>query len=171
MSVANIMGTVVTQSSYQRARASVANMQGGNLNAVGVLSAIQQLIPGTGVSANTQAFNGSGQSNLGIHPAMLRKAANDPEEMVRLKALSLDIHEMQSSSIRGLESRGITVYASGTIIHADGTSSGWTITRSPDLREQRRESRAIFELDDRPSQVELMRQHLEEINATRSWTA
>jgi len=171
MDVANIMGTVVTQSSYQRARASVANMQSGNINSGGVLSAIGQLTQGTSVSTNTQPFVGGGQSNIGIHPAMLRRASNDPEEMVRLKALALDVHEMQTASIRWHEARGITVLAMGTIIHEDGSSSGWSITRSPDLRSERRTQ---FELpeDDRPSWVELMRQHMESLDehATRSWT-
>ena len=183
MGVANILGTVVTQSSYQQARASVSNMPSGNLRPNDVLATIQQLRPNVTVSTNTSPFSGGGM-NLGIHPEMLRRAADDPEEMVRLKALSIDILNGLENSVRGFESRGITVYARGVIIHEDGSSSGWGIVRGPDLREERR---AQFELpeDDRPSWVELMRQRLEEImqeeenrsqhleheNATRSWTA
>ena len=172
MNVANILGTVVSQNSYQRARASVANMQGGNLRLGDVLSAIQQFVQGTNVSTNTSPFSGSGAANLGIHPAMLRKAANDPEQMVRLKALAIDITETQAASTRAWESRGITVVARGAIIHEDGTSSGWSITRSPDLREERR---ARFELpeSDRQSWVELMTQNRERAmeKESRSWLA
>jgi len=185
MSVANINGTVVRQSAYQQARASVENMQGGNLRPGDVLAAIQQLTSSVNVSTNTRDFSGNSGMHLGIHPSMLRRAADDPEELVRLKALALCTMETQAASTQAWESRGITVVARGSIIHADGSSSGWSITRSPDLREERRNR---FELpeDDRPSWVELMRQHLEESmreaeenqpshledeNSTRNWIA
>ncbi|MCL2217836.1 MAG: hypothetical protein FWB91_12585 [Defluviitaleaceae bacterium] len=184
MDVANINGSVVSQSAYQQARASVANMQSGNLNANGVLSAIQQFTSGVNLSTSMAPFTGGGM-NLGIHPEMLRRAGSDPEEMVRLKALVIDHVEAMRGSIQSFASQGIEVIAQGARIHEDGTSSGWLITRTPDLREQRRERRAEFELpeDDRPSWAELMRQRLEAIiqdeenqprnledeNATRSW--
>jgi hypothetical protein len=186
MSVANINGSVVSQGAYQRARASVTNMPSGNLNANGVLSAMKQFTSGVNLSTSMAPFTGGGM-NLGIHPEMLRRAGSDPEEMVRLKALVIDHVEAMRGSIQSFASQGIEVIAQGARIHEDGTSSGWLITRSPDLREQRRERRAEFELpeDERPSWVEIMRQQLEEImqeeenqpphleheNATRSWTA
>ena len=170
MSVANILGTVVSQNSYQRARASVANMQGGNLRSGDALSMVQQFVQGTNVSTNTSPFSGSGTANLGIHPAMLRKAANDPEQMVRLKALAMDISEAQAASTRALESRGITVIARGAIIHEDGSSSGWSITRSPDLRGERRSQFQLPE-SDRQSWVEIMRENIERAmeNGSRGW--
>jgi hypothetical protein len=88
------------------------------------------------------------------------------------------------ASAQSFASQGIEVIGQGTIIHEDGSSSGWLITRSPDLRSERR---AQFELpeDDRPSWVELMHQQLEEMlqdeenqverveeeDSTRSWMA
>ena len=182
MSVANINGSVVSQSAYQQARASVANMPNGNLNTSGVLSAMKQFTSGVNLSTSMAPFTGGGM-NLGIHPEMLRRAGSDPEEMVRLKALVIDHVEAMRGSIQRFASQGIEVIAQGARIHEDGTSSGWLIARSPDLRGERR---AQFELpeDDRPSWVELMRQHLEESmseaeenqpshledeNSTRNW--
>ena len=124
MSGANINGTVVRQSAYQQARASVENMQGGNLRPGDVLAAIQQLTSSVNVSTNTRDFSGNSGMHLGIHPSMLRRAADDPEELVRLKALALCIMETQAASTQSWESRGITVVARGSIIHADGSSSG-----------------------------------------------
>ena len=183
MSVASILGTTVSQSSYQRARASVESVQGGNQSVGNILQTIRQLVPGLNVSTITSPFSGSG-GNLGIHPAILRRASNDPEEMVRVKALAMDAYKGETAFRQGQEARGITVHAHGTIIHEDGTTSGWAIVQGPDLRERRTQ----FELpeDDRPSWVELMRQHIEEAmleaeenqpsnledeNSTRNWMA
>jgi len=164
MSVANINGSVVSQGAYQRARASVANMPSENLNASGVLSAMKQFTSGVNLSTSMAPFTGGGM-NLGIHPEMLRRAGSDPEEMVRLKALVIDHVEGMRNSIQRFASQGIEIIAQGARIHEDGTSSGWMIGRGPDLREQRRERRIEFELpeEDRPSWVELMRQHMESL--------
>jgi len=167
MSVVNIGGSIVRQSAYQQARESVANMQDGNLNAGSVLAAIQQLNSNVNVSNNTSAFSGNTGMHLGIHPAFLRRAGNDPEEMVRLKALAIDHVDAMSASARSFASQGITVIAQGSVIHEDGTSSGWLITRSPDLRGERRTQ---FELpeSDRPSWAEIMQESIERAMADES---
>jgi|GEM_PF-721169 len=187
MDVANINGSVVSQSAYQQARASVANMQGGNQSIGNILSTIRQLVPGLNVSTITEPFSGSG-ANLGIHPEILRRAADDPEEMVRVKALAMDAYIGETAFRQGMEARGITVHAHGTIIHEDGTTSGWAIVQGPDLRERRTQFELPYDYDedDRPSWAELMHQqleeamreaeenqpnHLEDEEATRSWMA
>jgi len=84
-------------------------------------------------------------------------------------------------TVQRFANRGIEITAVGSVIHEDGTSSGWMMGRSKGAGERRFE----FELpeDDRPSWAELMRQRLEAIiqdeenqprsledeNATRSW--
>ena len=184
MNVVNIGGSIVRQSAYQQARASVENMQSGNLNAGGVLAAIQQLNSNVNVSNNTSAFSGNSGMHLGIHPAFLRRAADDPEEMVRLKALAIDHMNGMVDTVKRFADRGIEISAVGSVIHADGTSSGWMIGRKADSSERR----TLFDFpeDDRPSWVELMRKHLEEAmreaeenqpshledeNSTRNWMA
>ena len=172
MSVVNINGSIVRQSAYQQARASVANMQGGSLNTGGVLAAIQQLRPNTNVSTNTAAFSGGGRMNLSIHPAMLRRAGNDPEEMVRLKALAIDHMNGMVDTVQRFANRGIEITAVGSVIHEDGTSSGWMMGRSKGANEIRTQ----FELPEgeRTSWAEIMQQKLEELlesrtDETRSW--
>jgi len=166
MSVVNIDGSIVRQSAYQQARASVANMQDGNLNAGGVLAAIQQLNSNVNVSSNTSAFSGNTGMHLGIHPAFLRRAGNDPEEMVRLKALAIDHMNGMVDTVQRFASRGIEITAVGSVIHEDGTSSGWMMGRSKGASERRTQ----FELpeSDRPSWVEIMRESMERAMADES---
>ena len=166
MSVVNINGSVVRQSAYQQARASVANMQGGNLNAGGVLASIQQLNANVNVSNNTSAFSGNTGMHLGIHPAFLRRAGNDPEEMVRLKALAIDHMNGMVDTVQRFANRGIEITAVGSVIHEDGTSSGWMMGR----KNPTREIRTQFELpeSDRPSWVEIMQESIERAMADES---
>jgi len=95
VNVVNIKNNVVSAASYRRARELVTNNHesfGTGRAAQGnVLSALQQLTPNLNISTNMQPFSSFGGSmNLGIHPAMLRKASDNPEEMVRLKALVME---------------------------------------------------------------------------------
>ena len=172
MNVVNINGSIVRQSAYQQARASVTNMPGGNLRPGDVLAAIQKLNPNVNLSNNTSAFSGNTGIHLGIHPAFLRRAADDPEEMVSLKALAIDHMNGMVESARRFESQGITVIAQGSIIHEDGISSGWIIARSPDLRGERKSQFKLPE-SDRQSWVEIMRESIERAmeKESRSWLA
>jgi len=160
----NINGSWVSPTSYQRARASVASMQedGGRMSANDVLSSLQQMMPNWNISNNTSAFNGTGIRNIGIHPNVLRKMADDPEEMVRFKALVLDGEYTVPQHENWARQNGFEITGRGTIIDRDGNVSSWVMGRGGGRGDERR---SLLELpeEDRPSWTELMRQQLESL--------
>ena len=158
----NINGSWVTQASYQRARSLVKEREeGGRNSGNNVLASLRQAMPGWNISTNMQPFSGTGIQNIAIHPSMLRKAANDPDEMVRLKALVMDSEKANSSLGAWARQSGSQVISNGFIIDADGNTKSWgkSISRTGPER------RSILDLpqNNRPSWAELMRKHLDSL--------
>jgi len=156
----NIGGTWVTQASYQKARNMVASKQEGSGTSPNeVKASLQQAMQGWNFSTSMQGFNGSGLRNIAIHPGALRKAANDPEEMVRLKAFALDGEKANANLRQWEQATGLTLKSFGVIIDADGNMSSW----SKSINRTGAERRSLFDLPGRPSWAELMRRHLESL--------
>ena len=168
MSNVNINGSWVSPASYQKARNLAASKaESGNTSARSILGSIRQMVPGLNISTNTEPFGSSGLNNLGIHPNVLRKMENDPEEMVRFKALILDVEEAFRHHDRLSQSQGMNVVARGLIIDADGNTSGWSIVQSANGGPDRRN---VVDLNnnDGLSVFERMRLILEELAEKRA---
>ncbi|MCL2002959.1 MAG: hypothetical protein FWG72_03010 [Oscillospiraceae bacterium] len=173
----NVNGSWVSQESYHKAVALTANRQ-ENANARSVANSVWQMFAGWGQSTDTKPFLASGVHNVSIHPQVFRDMANDPEKMIEMKARFLDTIKFQQWGADQIRARGDTVIAMGTIFSADGSSSSWTIARTPDTRAQRR---SLIEIpkNEKPTWVELMRRHMEQMRELKaapaargkSWTA
>ena len=121
--IVNANGSYVSEASYLRARRIVADRADGSINCKNdVLASLREMVPRWNITTITAPFHGTGHFNMGIHPDMLSRAANDPDELIRLKALMLDADKMRI--IPGKAD------VSGMIIYADGGGSAWGKTTS-----------------------------------------
>jgi len=94
MSIVNVGGLSVSKNSYRRAREIVDNKpEGGKKTAADVLASIRQMKPGWNISTISDNW-GPGVRNLQIGSGILERMAEDPEAMIRYKALILDLEEL-----------------------------------------------------------------------------
>ena len=94
MSVVNVGAFAVSQASYKRARSIVENRPAGTRKTANdVLASIREMKPGWTVSTTTADW-GEGFRNLAICRNTLNRMAEDPEAMVRYKALILDLEDI-----------------------------------------------------------------------------
>jgi len=98
MKAVNIGNITVSKNSYQRAREIVtnrkANASGERKTAADVLSSIREMKPSWVVSNTSNAPWQEGARNLQISDSILERMANDPEAMVKYKALILDLEDL-----------------------------------------------------------------------------
>lgn len=93
MSMVNLNGLSVSESSYRRARQIVEKRpEGGRKSANDVLASLRQMMPGWNISTSSSNW-GEGFRNIEISSSTLNRMAEDPEAMVRYKALILDLED------------------------------------------------------------------------------
>ena len=100
MSTVNLGNFVVTQESYNRARASTENARAnhtGRKTAQDVLSTLRDSKPGWVISTSRSDW-GPGARNIQIDSRTLQRMADDPEVMTRYKALMMDF-ELQVPAV------------------------------------------------------------------------
>ena len=176
LSIVNLSGLSVSESSYRRARQIVENkqQQGGKKTADSVLASIRQMKPGWVVDTHSGNWR-PGVRNLEISPNVLSRMAEDPEVMVKYKAMILDLEDLvpeleewaQQNEGKSLEFK-IT-------LDANGMSKAVGIVRTL----MGGEMRTTFELpnNERATWSDLIRQKLdslvegraEDANGERSW--
>ena len=177
MSVVNISGTAVSQASYKKARGLAADKKesGATKSASSVMESIRQMMPGWNVSTNPAELRGNGMRNLEIAPSVLERMAEDPEELVRFKAIILDLEQVvQELEHSFTDENDVNKLILQIIVDADGNISARGAARTSDGAIRRRE----FDMSERdlPSWAELLRKHMddmrsgnEEEDGTRSW--
>lgn len=77
-------------------------------------------------STNTQPFSQKGTNNIQIAPSILAQMQNNPEKRLEYEALIYDCAQLSYSG--QINSNG-HIKAAGTIINADGSVSGWSISQ------------------------------------------
>jgi len=94
-----------------------------------MLSHLSEKYKDTGFTASTAPFQGKGNNNIGISPNILRQMEEDPEKRLEYEALIYDCVQVAKNA-PSKTANGSNIVASGFIIHADGSLSGWSISRS-----------------------------------------
>jgi len=93
MAMQQIGAINVSQTSYKRAREIVENKpQGVKKSADEVLESLRKMMPGWTISTTSADWT-AGVRNIEIDRDVLERMAEDPEAMVRIKALILDLEE------------------------------------------------------------------------------
>ncbi len=90
------------------------------------LKGLSERYPNINFSTSTQPFSQKGTNNIQIAPSILAQMQSNPEKRVEYEALIYDCAQLSSSG--QINSNG-HVKAAGTIINADGSVSGWSITQ------------------------------------------
>ena len=96
MSIINLAGMNVSENSYRRAREIVDGKNlapGTQKTRQGVLDSIRQMMPDWTVTTNKSDW-GDGHRNLEVGEGILQRMADDPEAMVRYKALILELEDI-----------------------------------------------------------------------------
>ncbi|MDE5926029.1 MAG: hypothetical protein K2N75_05630 [Helicobacter sp.] len=101
------------------------NTDSNNPNANSLLSELAKKYSNFKFNANTQ----QGLNNLSIAPNILQEMAQDPKVREKYEALIYDINELAKNPLRK-NLLGGEIEASGFVINADGSVSGWSISRS-----------------------------------------
>ena len=94
-----------------------------------MLSHLSEKYKDTGFTASTAPFQGKGNNNIGISPNILRQMEQDPEKRLEYEALIYDCVQVAKNAPTKT-ANGSNIVASGFIIHADGSLSGWSISKS-----------------------------------------
>ncbi|MCL2356249.1 MAG: hypothetical protein FWC70_03675 [Defluviitaleaceae bacterium] len=93
MSIVNLSGLTVTEGSYRRARQIVdERSQENRKTGSEVLASLREMMPGWTITTCASQW-GNGARNLEISERTLERMAQDPEAMVRYKALVLDLED------------------------------------------------------------------------------
>jgi hypothetical protein len=92
MSIVTLAGLTVSESSYRRARQIVNEQRGERKSTAEVLSSLREMMPGWTITTSASQW-GDGARNIEISERTLERMAEDPEVMVRYKALILDLDE------------------------------------------------------------------------------
>ena len=94
MSIVNLNGISVSKASYQRAREIVENKPAtGRKSANDVLDFLRKKLPGWNISTSSRDW-GEGFRNIEISHGVLRRMAENPEDMIKYKAIILDYKEL-----------------------------------------------------------------------------
>lgn len=90
------------------------------------LKGLSECYPNINFSTNTQPFSQKGTNNIQIAPSILAQMQNNPEKRLEYEALIYDCAQLSYSG--QINSNG-HIKAAGTIINADGSVSGWSISQ------------------------------------------
>ena len=93
MSMVQIGALNVSQTSYNRARDIVNNKPEGRKTAQGVLESLRKMMPGWTIVTDSSQWT-AGVRNIEIDYDVLERMAEDPEAMVKFKALILDLEDV-----------------------------------------------------------------------------
>lgn len=93
MSVVNLGGLTVTEGSYKKARGIVEKKPEGSRKSTNdVLNSLRTMMPGWNITTEVSHW-GEGSRNIQIDESILERMAEDPEAMVKFKALILDLED------------------------------------------------------------------------------
>ena len=92
MGIINLNGLSVTESSYRRARQIVEDRPQARKSSSEVLDSLRQMMPGWTITTSASEW-GNGARNIEISQRTLERMAEDPDAMVRYKALILDLDD------------------------------------------------------------------------------
>ncbi|MCL1843454.1 MAG: hypothetical protein FWF79_06545 [Defluviitaleaceae bacterium] len=93
MSIITLTGLAVSESSYRRARQIVEDRpQSERKSASDVLASLRQMMPGWTITTSASEWSEGGR-NVEISERTLQRMAEDPDAMVRYKALLLDLED------------------------------------------------------------------------------
>ncbi|MCL2203947.1 MAG: DUF6033 family protein [Defluviitaleaceae bacterium] len=93
MSMVQLGGLNVSKASYTRAREIVENKPQGKRKSAGdVLESLRKMMPGWTITTSKTEWS-EGVRNIEICERVLERMAEDPEVMVKFKALILDLEE------------------------------------------------------------------------------
>jgi hypothetical protein len=164
MSMVNLGGLSVTDSSYRRARQIVEDREhNGRKSASDVLASLRQMMPGWNISTSSSNW-GEGARNIEISQNTLERMARDPEAMVRYKALVLDLEDAVPALEEWKAENPGSYLEFGLSFSEEGNSA---IGLMRDMMGA--ETRTEFELpNDRQIWADLIMQKLEALNAGRS---
>jgi hypothetical protein len=173
LSIVNLGGLSVTENSYRRARNIVENRtEGGRQSANDVLASLRQMMPGWNISTSSSNW-GEGFRNIEIDSATLNRMAEDPEEMIRYKALILDLEDAVPVLEEWAQQNEGQSLEFGIFLDENGARAVGIMRALLGG-----EMRTYFELpNDRPAWPEIIRQKLEALregqaqdaDGTRSW--
>jgi len=164
MSIINLGGLSVSESAYRRARKLVENKLEGRKSANDVLASLRQMMPGWNISTSSSNW-GEGFRNIEIDNATLNRMANDPEAMVRYKALILDLEDVVPALEEWAQYNKGQSLEFGFMLEANGTLRALGIVRTL----LGGELRTLFDLpNDRPTWETLITQKLEALQQGRT---
>ncbi len=101
------------------------------------LKELSDRYPGVNFSTNTQPFSQKGTNNIQIAPNILSQMKSDPEKRLEYEALIYDCAQLVYDGKMDHSGNGFHTKAAGTIINADGSLSGWSISESDDGKQIR----------------------------------
>lgn len=158
MSMMNLGGLAVSESSYRRARQLVENKQdGGRRTASSVLSSLRQMKPNWTISTSSNDW-GDGFRNIEISNSVLNRMAEDPEAMIRYKAMILDLEDVIPELEEWQAQNPGQSLEFGLSFADNGETQAMAIVRTL----MGGQIRTVFDLpDDRPSWADLIQQKLE----------
>jgi len=164
LSIINLVGLSVTESSYRRARQIVENKpEVEERSAEDVLASLREMMPGWTITTCVSQW-GSGGRNVEISQGILERMAEDPDVMARYKALLLDLEDA-APAIEEWQQQN-----PGKLLEFDLIMDGESVRAMAIVRTLMGEevSRTSFELpDDRPTWAELFRQKIDSIDEAR----
>ena len=164
MSVINLGGLSVSESSYRRARKIVEN-NNEKKTAKDVLASLRQMKPGWNIYDSASGNWGAGFRNLEICPRILNRMAEDPEAMVKYKALILDLEDAIPALEEWAEQNGGKSLEFRFMLDTNGTTKAKGIVRNL----MGGEMSTTFNLsNDRLTWADLISQKIEALNEGRS---
>jgi len=165
LSIINLVGLSVSENSYRRARQIVENKpEGSRKSADDVLASLRQMMPGWNITTCASQW-GSGSRNIEISQSILERMAEDPDAMIRYKALVLDLDEV-APAIEEWKQQNPGKQLELNLIMDENGIRAMAIVRTLMGEEV---SRSSFELpDDRPTWAELFRQKIDALADART---
>ena len=92
------------------------------------LQDLSKQFPGVNFTTNTAAFSQKGTNNIQIAPIILAEMKNNPDKRLEYEALIYDCAQLVYDGKMNQALPGSHIKSAGTIIHADGSLSGWSIS-------------------------------------------
>ena len=125
VSIGNQRGISSTAVELARAHVSEVKESGEKQTADTVLNDLKNQFKGTNFTVGTKPGAGIGTNNITIAPSILREMASNPEKRVEYEAVIRD----QVAAAGVWKQLCPNVQNAGFVIHSDGNSSGWSMSR------------------------------------------
>ncbi|MBD5166013.1 DUF6033 family protein [Helicobacter sp.] len=127
MSIQSLDGVYVTGAAYDYVKAQ--NFEQSNANEV--LKDLSAKFTNLKINGDNKGLN-----NLTIAPNILQEMATNKEAREKYEALIYDINELAKNP-QTTTMTGGKIAASGFVINADGSLSGWAVSESGDSKEEK----------------------------------